>query len=44
MSVYELQRMPVTLYVDQWESLLGFVDEIRRFTKEHGAELKRKSR
>ncbi|RMF87619.1 MAG: hypothetical protein D6741_20330, partial [Planctomycetota bacterium] len=25
-SVYGLQRMPVTLYADQWERLLGFAD------------------
>jgi hypothetical protein len=41
-SVYGLQRMPVTLYVEQWEKVLGFADEIRRFMKEHDAELKRK--
>src|SRR5207244_11177943 len=43
-SVYGLQRMPVTLYVDQWERLLEFADEIRRFLKAHDAELKRKAR
>jgi hypothetical protein len=42
MSVYGLQRMPVTLYVEQWEKLLGFVEEIRQFLKDHDAELKRK--
>lgn len=42
-SVYGLQRMPVTLYVEQWERLLDFADEIRKFMKEHDAELKRKS-
>jgi len=41
-SVYGLQRMPVTLYVEQWEKLLGFADEIGQFMKEHDAELKRK--
>ena len=41
-SVYGLQRMPVTLYVEQWEKLLGFADELRQFMKEHDAELKRK--
>ena len=41
-SVYGLQRMPVTLYVEQWEKVLGFADEIRRFIKEHDAKLKRK--
>jgi len=43
-SVYGLQRMPVTLYVEQWERLLGFADEIRTFMKEHDSELKRKER
>jgi hypothetical protein len=42
-SVYGLQRMPVTLYVEQWLRLLDFADEIRRFAQEHHAELKRKS-
>jgi hypothetical protein len=41
-SVYGLQRMPVTLYVEQWERLLEFGDEIRKFLKENDARLKRK--
>ena len=41
-SVYGLQRMPVTLYVEQWERLLGFADDIREFIKDHDAEFKRK--
>jgi hypothetical protein len=41
-SLYGLQRMPVTLYVEQWERLLGFANEIRKFITEHDAELKRK--
>ena len=41
-SVYGLQRMPVTLYVEQWERLLNFSDAIREFIKEHDSELKRK--
>lgn len=41
-SVYGLQRMPVTLYVEQWERLLGFADDIRQFLKDHDAQLKRK--
>ena len=41
-SVYGLQRMPVTLYVEQWERLLNYGDEIRQFMKEHDSELKRK--
>lgn len=43
-SVYGLQRMPVTLYVEQWERLLDFAEEIRGFLKEHQSELKRKER
>jgi hypothetical protein len=43
-SLYGLQRMPVTLYVEQWERLLGFADELRAFLKDHDAELKRKQR
>jgi hypothetical protein len=43
-SVYGLQRMPVTLYVEQWERLLGFSEEIRSFLQEHDAELKRKEK
>lgn len=41
-SVYGLQRMPVTLYVEQWERLLGFTDEVRQFMQDHSGELKRK--
>jgi len=44
MSVYGLQRMPVTLYVEQWGRLLDFSDEIREFLKEHDSELKRKGK
>jgi hypothetical protein len=43
-SVYGLQRMPVTLYVEQWERLLGFSDELKKFLVEHDAQLKRKVR
>ena len=43
MSLYGLQRMPVTLYAEQWERLLGFADEIRAFIKDHPA-LARKQR
>ena len=42
LSVYGLQRMPVTLYVGQWERLIAFVDELKRFAKEHDKELSRK--
>jgi hypothetical protein len=43
-SIYGLQRMPVTLYVEQWERLLDFGDSIRGFLKEHDSELKRKEK
>ena len=43
-SVYGLQRMPVTLYLEQWERLLDFGDTIREFIKEHDSELKRKQK
>jgi len=42
LSVYGLQRMPVTLYIEQWERLLAFAAEVQQFMKEHDAELKRK--
>jgi hypothetical protein len=44
LSVYGLQRMPVTLYLEQWNRLLEFSEEIRQFIKEHDSELKRKVR
>jgi hypothetical protein len=40
--VYRLQRMPMSLYVEQQERLLNFGDEIQRFIKDYDAELKRK--
>jgi hypothetical protein len=43
-SVYGLQRMPVTLYVEQWNRLLDFSDQLRSFLAEHDSELKRKER
>jgi hypothetical protein len=43
-SVYGLQRMPVTLYVEQWNRLLDFSDDLRGFLAEHDSELKRKER
>jgi hypothetical protein len=41
-SVYGLQRMPVTLYVEQWQRLLEFSEDLKRFLKENDAQLKRK--
>jgi hypothetical protein len=42
-SVYGLQRMPVTLYKGQWLRLLDMADEIRVFIREHINELSEKS-
>jgi hypothetical protein len=41
-SVYGLQRMPVTLYVEHWTRLLDFSEDLRQFMKDHDGELKRK--
>jgi len=41
-SVYGLGRFPVTLYREQWEKLMAFSDDIRRFIEDHDADLKRK--
>jgi hypothetical protein len=43
-SVYGLQRMPVTLYAEQWERLLDFGDNVREFIQQNDAELNRKDR
>ena len=43
-SVYGLQRMPVTLYMEQWARLLDYGDEIRQFVKDHEGQLKRKEK
>lgn len=43
-SVYGLQRMPVTLYVEQWERLLDFADEVRSFLRDNAERLKRKQK
>ena len=44
LSVYGLQRMPVTLYVEQWQRLLDFSDEIRQFLKDNESAFKRKEK
>ena len=36
--------MPVTLYMEQWERLLGFAEEIKEFIKENDSKLKRKEK
>jgi hypothetical protein len=43
-SVYGLQRMPVTLYLEQWERLLEFGDALKQFIKENESRLKRKEK
>jgi len=43
-SVYGLQRMPVTLYLEQWERLLNFADDLKGFIRDHDSELKRKEK
>jgi hypothetical protein len=42
-SVYGLQRFPVTLYVDQWERLIGHVDLLQTFMVDNEGRLTRKS-
>ena len=42
LSVYGMGRFPVTLYVEQWETLLSRVDEIRAFIEENRGLLKKK--
>lgn len=41
-SVYGLGRFPVTLYVEQWETLLQRADEIRAFINANRSKLKKK--
>ena len=38
-SIYGLQRFPVTLYASQWRRILSEGDEILRFIEEHEQEL-----
>jgi uncharacterized protein YmfQ (DUF2313 family) len=35
--------MPVTLYVEQWERLLGISDDIKAFAKSNDKKLTRKA-
>ncbi|MFN2427540.1 MAG: hypothetical protein ABR587_13950 [Candidatus Binatia bacterium] len=41
-SVYGMGRFPVTLYVEQWETLLGRADDLRAFIDAHRDQLKKK--
>ena len=43
-SVYGLQRMPVTLYLEQWARLLDYSDALKEFIKENESKLKRKEK
>ena len=42
LSVYGLERFPVTLYREQWEKLLGMADDIRAFIQVNDGTLKKK--
>ncbi len=42
LSVYGLDRFPVTLYKEQWAKLLGMADEIRAFIRDNDTALKTK--
>lgn len=44
LSVYGLQRMPVTLYMEQWERLLDFSDHLKQFIKDNEGSLKKKDK
>jgi len=41
-SVYGMGRFPVTLYVEQWETLLGRTDDLRAFIEANRSRLKKK--
>jgi hypothetical protein len=41
-SVYGLGRFPVTLYVEQWETLLSHIDELRDFIQANREQLRTK--
>lgn len=41
-SVYGLGRFPITLYMSQWETLLGKGDDIKAFILANAAQLKTK--
>ena len=41
-SLYGLGRFPVTLYVEQWQTVLEMADEIRTFLTDNAPKLKRK--
>lgn len=41
-SVYGMGRFPVTLYLEQWETLLSHADELRQFIETNRSQLKTK--
>ena len=41
-SLYGLQRMPITLYAQQWEKLFTHIDEIKLFIAANNSTLSRK--
>jgi hypothetical protein len=43
LSLYGLQRMPVTLYVEQWQRLFDSVDALREVIRDHAGEFSRKA-
>jgi hypothetical protein len=43
-SVYGMGRFPVTLYLEQWETLLSHADELRQFIETNRSQLKTKDR
>ena len=43
LSVYGLQRMPVSLYREQWERLAGFMPTILQFVKDNADKLSTKA-
>lgn len=42
-SVYGLQRMPVTLYGEQWKRLIAFAPEITKFVEQNAKSLSTKA-
>ena len=41
-SLYGIGRFPLTLYVEQWETVLNMADEIKAFLRDNATKLKHK--
>lgn len=41
-SIYGIRRMPITMYVDEWATILGMADDIAAFGEENAGKLSRK--